>query len=66
MTFELYVKYLPYRLLAVRCDELAKGSEQPLVDYFEGYYTADQIKALNLRARLDAKLPSVGGCPVLG
>lgn len=62
---EIIVKYLPYHLLAAYCDDLAKGKTDGIVSYFGGYYTEADIQTLKLRERMAAKLPSVGGCPVV-
>jgi hypothetical protein len=63
---DLALYHLPYYLLAIHCADLfnLRGPAESLVynDYFKFFYTLEQLEAMNLWERLDAKLTSLGGC----
>ena len=69
-TTDLAIKYLPSALLNARCFDFRKGNarENSYVynDYLGLYrfYSVQELEAINFWNRMDAKIESLGGCPI--
>ena len=65
---DLTIKYLPRILLAQRCRDLREGrsGSKSLVWSWAGFpnYSVEELEAMNLWDRIDAKIDELGGCPI--
>ena len=65
---DLTIKYLPRILLAQRCRDIREGRSRSksLVWSWAGSanYSVQELEAMNLWERIDAKIDELGGCPI--
>ena len=65
---DLTIKYLPRILLAQRCRDIREGRSRSksLVWIWAGFpnYSVEELEAMNLLDRIDAKIDGLGGCPI--
>lgn len=64
-TIDLSLIYLPTYLLKAYCQDIANGkthSNGAVYDLFKNLYTVAQLEAMNLWAKMDNKIASLGGC----
>lgn len=64
IAYEIALKYLPYSLLSIYCQDLAAGNNDKILSYFKGIYSKADLEAANLWQRMAAKVQMLGGCPV--
>ena len=67
---ELAIKYLPRALLVERCRDLEEGNSHVnsfVYNWtaFNRDYSVEELEAINLWDRMDAKIDNLGGCPAL-
>ena len=67
-TSDLAIKYLPRILLSQRCRDIREGRSRSksLVWSWAGFpnYSVEELEAMNLWDRIDAKIDGLGGCPI--
>ena len=67
-TNDLTIKYLPRILLLQRCRDIREGrpNSNSLVKSWAGFptYSVQELEAMNLWGRIDAKIDRLGGCPI--
>ena len=67
-TNDLAIKYLPRILLLQRCRDIREGrpNSNSLVKSWAGFptYSLQELEAMNLWGRIDAKINRLGGCPI--
>ena len=65
---DLAIKYLPRILLVQRCRDIREGrsGSKSLALNFAGFpnYSVEELEAMNLLDRIDAKIDGLGGCPI--
>lgn len=66
----LLIKYLPTAVLRARCVDFAKGNSREdsyILNNYAGlgtFYSVAELEAINFWDRMDAKIASLGGCPI--
>ena len=65
---DLAIKYLPRILLVQRCRDIREGrsNSNSLVKSWAGFpnYSVEELEAMNLWDRIDAKIDRLGSCPI--